>query len=70
MKFEDYKIVLYPQDDGAWVEEIPALARCYALMKTREEVLAELPNGFSMIEHTYREKGDQPPADSTEIVNA
>lgn len=70
MKFEDYKIVLHRQDDGAWVAEIPALSGCYALMKTREEALAELPNVFGMIEEEYREKGQQLPADSTEIVNA
>jgi predicted RNase H-like HicB family nuclease len=70
MKFEDYKIVLYRQDDGAWVAEIPAISGCYALMKTREEALAELQNVFSMIEDEYREKGQKLPADSTEIVNA
>lgn len=68
MKFEDYKIVLYRQDDGAWVAEIPTISGCYALMKTREDAMAELPNVFSMIE--YREKGQKLPADSTEIVNA
>ena len=70
MKFEDYKIVLYRQDDGGWVAEIPAISDCYAPMKTREEALAELPNVFSMIEDEYREKGQKLPADSTEIVNA
>lgn len=70
MKFEDYKIILYRQEDGSWVAEIPALPACYALMKTREEALAELPNVFSMIEEEYREKGRSLPDDSTEIVNA
>lgn len=71
MKFEDYKIILYRQDDGSgWVAEIPAIGGCYALMKTREEALAELANVFSMIEDEYREKGQKLPADSTEIVNA
>lgn len=70
MKFEDYKIVLYRQGDGAWVAEIPALPACYALMKTREEALAELPNVFSMIEDEYCEKGQKLPADSTEIADA
>jgi predicted RNase H-like HicB family nuclease len=70
MKFEDYKIVLYRQQDGSWVAEIPALTACYALMKTREEALAELSNVFSMIEDEYREKGLPLPADFTEIVNA
>ena len=71
MKFEDYKIILYRQEDGSgWVAEIPALPACYALMKTREEALAELSNVFSMVQDEYREKGQELPADSTEIVNA
>ena len=70
MKFEDYKIILCRQDDGSWIAEIPAISGCYALMNTREEALAELPNVFSMIEEEYREKGKKLPADSTEIVNA
>jgi hypothetical protein len=42
MRFEDYKIILYRQDDrSGWVAEIPALPACYALMKTREEALEE-----------------------------
>ncbi len=70
MKFEDYKIVLYKQDDGSWVAEIPALPACYALMPTREEALAELTLVFEMIEEAYRRKGLSLPADTTEIVNA
>ena len=70
MRFEDYKIVLYRQDNGAWVAEIPSLPACFALMNTREEALAELQNVFSMIEDEYREKGKALPADTTEIVNA
>jgi len=70
MRFEDYKIILYRQENGSWVAEIPALPSCYALMKTREEVLAELPNVFGLIEDEYREKEQTLPADSTEIVNA
>lgn len=70
MRFEDYKIILYRQENGSWVAEIPALGGCYALMKTREEALAELSNVFGMIAEEYRERGQQLPADSTEIVNA
>ena len=70
MQFRDYKIVLYPQEDGAWVAEIPAISGCYALMPSREEALAELADVFAMIADEYREKGLPLPADSTEIVNA
>jgi predicted RNase H-like HicB family nuclease len=70
MKLEDYKTVLYRQQDGSWVAEIPAIAGCYALMVTREAALAELSNVFAMIVEEYREKGRSLPSDTTEIVNA
>ncbi len=70
MEFQDYKIVLYRQEDGAWVAEVPAISGCYALMPTREKVLAELSQVFQMISREYREKGLPLPADTTEIVHA
>jgi len=48
-----YKIVLYRQDDGCWVAKVPAIARCYALMPTREEVLAELGHVVDMIAEEF-----------------
>jgi predicted RNase H-like HicB family nuclease len=67
---ENYKTILYRQDDGSWVAEIPAISGCYALMETREAALAELTEVFKMIAEEYREKGISLPADTTEIVNA
>jgi predicted RNase H-like HicB family nuclease len=65
-----YKIVLYRQDDGSWVAEVPAISGCYSLMATREEALAELTHVFDMIAEEYRERGGTLPEDTTEIVNA
>ena len=70
MKLEDYKTVLYRQEDGSWVAEIPAIPGCYALMPTREAALAELSNVFQMLAEEYSEKGVPLPADTTEIVHA
>lgn len=70
MKLEQYKTILYRQEDGSWVAEIPAVSGCYALMDTRESALAELDRVFAMISDEYRQKGLNLPADSTEIVNA
>jgi predicted RNase H-like HicB family nuclease len=70
MKLEDYKTVLYRQQDGSWVAEIPAIAGCYALMETREAARAELTKVFAMIAEEYHQKGLSLPADTTEIVNA
>ena len=67
---DSYKIVLYRQDDGSWVAEVPAISGCYALMATREEALAELSHVFDMIAEEYREHGVPLPEDTTEIVNA
>ncbi len=49
MKLENYKTILYRQEDGSWVAEIPAIPGCYALMDTREAALAELTDVFQMI---------------------
>jgi predicted RNase H-like HicB family nuclease len=70
MILEDYKTILYRQEDGAWVAEIPAIPGCYALMDTRESALSELSRVFAMISQEYAEKGLSLPADTTEIVNA
>lgn len=70
MSLSDYKTVLYRQEDGSWVAEIPAIAGCYALMPSREEALAELTDVFAMIAEEYDEKGIPLPADTTEIVHA
>jgi predicted RNase H-like HicB family nuclease len=70
MQREDYKTVLYRQEDGSWVAEIPAVPGCYALMPTRQAVLAELDDVFRMIAQEYSEKGTPLPADTTEILHA
>jgi predicted RNase H-like HicB family nuclease len=69
MSLHDYKTVLYRQDDGSWVAEVPALPGCCALMPTPEAALAELTKVFEMIAEEYQEKGTPLPADTTEIVH-
>jgi predicted RNase H-like HicB family nuclease len=70
MGIDNYKTILYRQENGGWVAEIPASPSCYALMETREAALAELTKVFEMIAEEYREKGKSLPTDTTEIVNA
>ena len=57
-----YKIVLYAQEDGGWVAEIPAISGCFALMDTCEEALKELERVFQMIREEYAEAGKPLPA--------
>ena len=56
MTIENDKTILYRQEDGAWVAEIPAISGCYALMPSREAALAELAEVLKMIATEYREK--------------
>lgn len=70
MTLNDYKTVLYRQEDGSWVAEVPSISGCYALMPTRQEALAELSAVFDMIAAEYGEQGLRLPADTTEIVHA
>lgn len=70
MRLEDYKTVLYRQEDGSWVAEIPPISGCYALMPTREAALGELANVFQMLAEEYSQKGVPLPSDTTEIVHA
>ena len=70
MTHEDYKTVLYRQDDGSWVAEIPAVPGCSVLMTSRDAALEELAKLFGLIAEEYRQKGQSLPADSTEIINA
>lgn len=67
---ENYKTVLYRQEDGSWGAGIPAIAGCYALMSTPEAALAELNEVFQMLADEHREKNVVLPADSTEIIDA
>lgn len=66
----DYKTILYRQEDGSWVAEVPAISGCYALMPTREEALSELTRVFEVLAEEYRERGQPLPQDTTAIVHA
>ena len=63
-----YKIILYAQEDGGWVAEIPAIGGCYALMETRDEALQELEKVFRMIQDEYAANGKPLPVDRTELL--
>jgi predicted RNase H-like HicB family nuclease len=69
MSIEDYKTILYRQEDGSWVAEIPAIPGCYALMSSREEALAELGKVFGIISEEYRDKRIPLPASLSRMAS-
>jgi predicted RNase H-like HicB family nuclease len=70
VQFEDYKIVLYRQQDSSWVAEIPAIKGCYAVMPAIDAAIPELRRVFGIIEQEYRAKGLTLPNDTTKIMHA
>jgi len=70
MTLDDYKVVLYRNQPGGWIAEVPAIEGCYALMLTKEDALEELEHVFEMIAAEYSDKGIPLPLDTTEIAHA
>jgi predicted RNase H-like HicB family nuclease len=70
MTIGNYKTVMYCQDDGSWVAEIPAVSGCYALMASRDAALAELTRVLALVAEEYRQKGQPLPSDTPEIFDA
>ena len=66
MSFDDYKAVLYRNQPGGWVAEVPAIPGCYALMPAREEALIELAAIFQLISEEYEGRNQPLPSDITE----
>ncbi len=62
MGFDDYKVVLYPNQPDGWVAEIPAIPGCHALMPTRDEALVELAAIFRLISDEYADSKESLPA--------
>jgi predicted RNase H-like HicB family nuclease len=69
VQFEDYKIILYRQQDNTWVAEIPAIKGCYATMAEFSDALRELKRVFAIIKEEYRLKGLALPSDTTKIMH-
>jgi predicted RNase H-like HicB family nuclease len=69
VQFEDYKIVLYRQQDNTWVAEIPEIKGYYAIGAEFGDALQELKRVFAIIEEEYRVKELALPNDTTKIIH-
>jgi predicted RNase H-like HicB family nuclease len=57
MEYEDYTIIIRPDDNGTFVAHIPAISGCHAWGKTAIEAQQELQNVFTMIREEYYGEG-------------
>ncbi len=63
MRFEDYTLVIRPDDNGTYVAHLPAIPGCHALGNNPSEAQSELHNVFDMIQEEYQEEGKSLPPD-------
>jgi predicted RNase H-like HicB family nuclease len=62
-RIDRYTMVIWPDDNGTFVAEVPAIDGCHAWGRTADEARAELPNVFDMITDEFAERGQPLPPD-------
>jgi predicted RNase H-like HicB family nuclease len=62
------RVVIEPDEDGAFVAECPALPGCVSQGKTREEALANIKDAMSGYLASLKKHGDPVPPPITEEV--
>jgi predicted RNase H-like HicB family nuclease len=53
------QVVLYPDEDGVWVVEVPSLPGCISQGKTREEAIANIRKAIDLHIEVLRERGER-----------
>ena len=63
-----YTVVIWPDDNGTFVAEVPAIDGCHAWGRTADEARAELSNVFEMIAEEYAERSEPLPPDPNQAA--
>ncbi len=61
-------VLLYPDEDGYFVVEVPSLPGCISQGKTREEALENIQEAIELYVETLIEDGEPVPEDHYEMV--
>ena len=64
---EKRTVVLYPDEDGYLVAEVPSLPGCISQGETREAALANIKEAISLHVEVLQERGEPVPKDN--VVN-
>ncbi len=62
------QVILYPDEDGFWVAEVPSLPGCNTQGKTREEALANIRDAIEGYIDALKQDGLPIPAENREVV--
>jgi predicted RNase H-like HicB family nuclease len=62
-------VLLYPDEDGYIIAEVPSLPGCISQGKTREEALENITKAISLHLEVLQERGEVIPEDEIEIAS-
>lgn len=63
------KVLLYQDEDGYFVVEVPSLPGCISQGETRDEALRNIKEAIDLHIEVLRERGQPVPDDNIEVVN-
>lgn len=62
------KVLLFQDEDGYFVVEVPSLPGCLSQGKTREEALENIKEAIDLHIEVLQERGEPVPEDNVEVV--
>lgn len=62
------QVVIYPDEDGWWIAEVPSLPGCISQGQTKEEAIVNIRDAIDLHVKVLRERGEPVPDDALEAV--
>ena len=62
-------VLLYRDEDGYFIVEVPSLNGCISQGETREEALVNIQEAISLHIEVLQERGEPVPSDNVEIIS-
>lgn len=62
------QVVIYPDEDGYWIAEVPSLPGCISQGKTKEEAIRNIRDAIDLHIEVLKDRGEPIPNDSLEAI--
>ena len=62
-------VLLYRDEDGYFIVEVPSLNGCISQGETREEALVNIQEAISLHIEVLQERGEPIPSDNVEVIS-